>query len=401
MNITCLRKIIIVTAVGFCFCSKSKKTRELLDNLVANVTRDIRPGLDNEAPLGVNVNFNLVTLAELNEVKGYFSVVGFLDVAWTDERMTWEPGDYEGIDSVSIGSQLVWKPQIIISNPAEEIQNSNEIFTAIRFTSDGRALWRPGTIAKATCFIRILTYPFDIHTCYLNMISWGALPSEVTLMTYTNSVTTYYFSENAEWDLTGTSITAWTANNELPTITVGFQFSRKPLFLIVNVLVPIVSLSLLNPVVFLLPQESGERVSFSVTVLLSYTVFLNVIGDNIPKTSSPVPLVCYYIVTVLITSSFITMSVILCQYLYHTHGLESVPIWLLTFLCLPTTVTLNKITNLPTENDNKANDRENYDEPIIWRFALRKLDKVLCLVFTISAISIALGFILSMAYMPG
>ena len=41
----------------------------------------------------------------------------------------------------------------------------------------------------------------------------------------------------------------------------------------INIVIPIVFLSLINPVVFLLPHESGEGVAFPVTILLSFTVF--------------------------------------------------------------------------------------------------------------------------------
>jgi hypothetical protein len=43
----------------------------------------------------------------------------------------------------------------------------------------------------------------------------------------------------------------------------------------------------LNPLVFLLPVESGERIGLSMTILLSYTIFLTLISDAIPASSNP------------------------------------------------------------------------------------------------------------------
>ena len=48
-------------------------------------------------------------------------------------------------------------------------------------------------------------------------------------------------------------------------------------------------LILIGGLVFLLPPESGEKVSLAVTLLLAMTVFLLVVMDNIPSTSEVVP----------------------------------------------------------------------------------------------------------------
>ena len=395
-------ELVICITFQCCCCSTSLKTLELLNKLLSNATKDIRPGLDEKDPLVVNVSLNLVALTELNEVKGYISTVGFLDVSWIDERMTWDPADYKGISSVTIDSSKVWIPDIITSNPADKVHAFSEISTGIRYFSFGLAWWRPGSVIKTICFIRIPAYPFDVHTCPISFAAWGTFPFELVLQAPTNTVTTSFYSENSEWALTRTSAGAAIAGSQLSMVGFDIQFSRRSTFLVVNVLVPIVFLSVLNSVVFLLPQESGERVSFSVTVLLSFTVFLSVIGDNIPKTSSPMPLLCHYVVAVLIYSGIITFTAILCQRLYHTRGREPVPIWLLTCLRMRSATCVNKIENLP-KNEEKVlpKNEENFlsQQAVSWQCLILKLDKILFVFFFMLAIALALGFILTMISM--
>ncbi len=55
-------------------------------------------------------------------------------------------------------------------------------------------------------------------------------------------------------------------------------------------MLPCLMLSLLDLLVFCLPPESGEKVSLGITVLLSFSVFLLVIADNVPQTSETAPL---------------------------------------------------------------------------------------------------------------
>ena len=65
---------------------------------------------------------------------------------------------------------------------------------------------------------------------------------------------------------------------------------RKARYTILNVLIPIILLSLMDLLVFWLPPESGEKVSLGITVLLSFSVFLTVVDERLPRTSDNVPI---------------------------------------------------------------------------------------------------------------
>jgi hypothetical protein len=80
--------------------------------------------------------------------------------------------------------------------------------------------------------------------------------------------------------------------------------------------------------VFILPVESGERVSYAITVLLSIAVFLTLVGDNIPKSSKPMSLFSYYLLFDLILSTVIVFATIVNLKVYHQHVDKPVPKWL-------------------------------------------------------------------------
>ena len=167
----------------------------------------------------------------------------------------------------------------------------------------------------------------------------------------------------------------------------------------INIVIPIVFLGLLNPFVFLLPHESGERVTFSVTILLSFTVFLNVIGDNVPKTSSPMPFLCHYVVIVLITSGIITLLNTLCQRLYHARGQEPVPIWILGCLCMSSACARNKVVSMGVKDEKTVADGKftvAQENPIVWREAILRLDIISFVLFFIFAVALAIGYVISM-----
>jgi hypothetical protein len=66
---------------------------------------------------------------------------------------------------------------------------------------------------------------------------------------------------------------------------------RKPTYFILNILGPCIVISLLIPVLFYLPSDSGEKISMGVTILLAFSVFQMVIADTLPKTSDTTPMI--------------------------------------------------------------------------------------------------------------
>ena len=71
-------------------------------------------------------------------------------------------------------------------------------------------------------------------------------------------------------------------------MTFRIQLQRKRTFYVLNTIIPVVMLSLLNVLVFLLPASSGEKMALAVTVLLSFTVYLSIISEVMPKTSESI-----------------------------------------------------------------------------------------------------------------
>ncbi len=63
------------------------------------------------------------------------------------------------------------------------------------------------------------------------------------------------------------------------------------MYYVMNVLVPCFMISLLSTLVFLLPVESGEKISLGITVSLSYTVLLLMVSGITPQGVTTIPLI--------------------------------------------------------------------------------------------------------------
>jgi hypothetical protein len=90
-----------------------------------------------------------------------------------------------------------------------------------------------------------------------------------------------------------------------------------------------------NLLVFLIPTDSGERLSYAITVLLAITVFLSSVSEDLPNTSNPMSILSYYLLSNIAISVLICFLSILIVHLNSTKN-DSTPIphWvckLLTF----------------------------------------------------------------------
>ena len=76
-----------------------------------------------------------------------------------------------------------------------------------------------------------------------------------------------------------------------PDVTFTLVMQRRVLYYVLNILFPCICLNVLSLLTFCLPAESGEKVSFGITVLLSYSVFMLLVAENMPSTSEFTPLI--------------------------------------------------------------------------------------------------------------
>ena len=83
-------------------------------------------------------------------------------------------------------------------------------------------------------------------------------------------------------------------DKKYPDLTFTIILRRKPLFYVVNLIIPCALISAMSIVEFILPCNSGEKVSLGITVLLSLTVFMLVVAENMPANSDNIPIIGWF-----------------------------------------------------------------------------------------------------------
>ena len=295
-------------------------------DVLTGYDKTVRPLLNQADLMHVNITYDIGGIQEINEVEGTITVFMQLSYTWIDERIRWNPYYYNNTYSLLLPVDSVWKPELHLIVPADSDQSIDSSMRTVRYFSNGAALWYPTLVIKVSCAINIEFYPFDTQECPIFFIIIDYFTTELEIIAVNTEASLQYYIDNGIWELMQTE--AYAENEGIPTYTVNLIVKRKPTFVVMIVIVPIMLLSFMSIMVFLLPPDSGERMSYSITLLLALVVFLTIISDNIPKTSSPISKLLYFIGLHVLLSVFVTIATILNLRLYYKDDEEPVPSWL-------------------------------------------------------------------------
>ena len=80
-----------------------------------------------------------------------------------------------------------------------------------------------------------------------------------------------------------------------PSLVFEFVVRRRSLFYIINLIFPCVILSFLSLMTFYIPPASGERITLSISLLLTMLFTLYIVTENLPPDSTTVPLLTKFI----------------------------------------------------------------------------------------------------------
>ncbi|CAL1535026.1 unnamed protein product [Lymnaea stagnalis] len=292
--------------------------RDVLEN--SDYHTEIRPLLNQSNVMSVNVGFNILSITEVNDVTQSFICNAFLGLNWRDELLVWNPAVYGGQDLIHPLPEQIWRPRMILMNTLEDRDIFSDNKSPINVRNNGFVSWIPGSIIPISCELSLVNYPFDSQTCVIQMVSMSLSISELKYTASETGVLRTFYTTNGEWDLVkayiNISISA-TGPIGLSAVDITFELKRRPTFLLLNLILPVVFLSFLNILVFIIPVESGEKIGYGITVLLALTVFMSIISSMLPRSSQTVPKVTVYLFILLIISLLTVADTIIIVYVYH------------------------------------------------------------------------------------
>ncbi|XP_049770531.1 acetylcholine receptor subunit alpha-like [Schistocerca cancellata] len=291
--------------------------KRLYDDLLSNYNKLVRPVVNVSDALTVKIKLKLSQLIDVNLKNQIMTTNLWVEQSWYDYKLQWDPREYGGVEMLHVPSDHIWRPDIVLYNNAD---GNFEVTLATKATLNytGRVEWKPPAIYKSSCEIDVEYFPFDEQTCVMKFGSWTYDGFQVDLRHIDEvkdsnvvelGVDLSEFYTSVEWDILEVPAVRnekyYTCCDE-PYLDITFNITmrRKTLFYTVNLIIPCMGISFLTVLVFYLPSDSGEKVSLSISILLSLTVFFLLLAEIIPPTSLVVPLLGKFVLFTMILDTF-------------------------------------------------------------------------------------------------
>ncbi|XP_037666369.1 acetylcholine receptor subunit epsilon [Choloepus didactylus] len=293
----------------------------LYHHLFDNYDPQSRPVRGPEDIVTVSLKVTLTNLISLNEKDETLTTSVWIGIDWQDYRLNYSKADFGGIGTLRVPSERVWLPEIVLENNIDG-QFGVAYEANVLVLEGGSVSWLPPAIYRSTCAVEVTYFPYDWQNCSLVFRSQTYNAEEVEFIfavdddgeTINNiEIDTEAYTENGEWAIDfcpgviqeGDSADGRKYTDVIYTLIIR----RKPLFYVINIIVPCVLISGLVLLAYFLPaQAGGQKCTVSINVLLAQTVFLFLIAQKTPETSLSVPLLGRYLIFVMVVATLIVMN---------------------------------------------------------------------------------------------
>ncbi|CAC5391485.1 CHRNA7 [Mytilus coruscus] len=328
----------------------------MLRNVLFNESRyssQVIPRRNVTENVEIVMKWNFIRLEGLFEKEARLSQTVGIDLKWKDDYLVWDPSLYGGKSYLTATGNEVWTPDFIIFNRFDNFFYHLHVFISLLTVgssisiSTGNEVWTPdfiifnrlessflsdglqaekvlvkydGTInaqpygeLSTICNADTESFPADCTKCTIIVGASGVSQQHTFVWDKNGSVLGFEDNKDSHafwkiWRLEKIPIFSYFAQ-------INIYLQRLPAHYIYNIVFPASALSILAVLAFFIPLEEGERLSFGMTIFLSFMVLMLQVSSILPENSKSVSAVGKYFLQ-LMCSSFVAVfnSVVLSYF---------------------------------------------------------------------------------------
>ncbi|CAJ0566268.1 unnamed protein product, partial [Mesorhabditis spiculigera] len=211
---------------------------QIVDRILKGYNRDMIPKFMNRS-VDVKFSMELYQIIEVNEPQQYLMLNSWIVERWVDVMLGWNPEDFEGTSEIVLPHSKIWLPDTTLYN----------------------SYVTSGAIGTTNC---------------IENEGWNVLRTEVER------------KEN-KYDC---------CPNNYTLLTFAIHIQRKPLYYVINLILPTSIITIISIVGFFSsssPHEvRQEKITLGITTLLSMSILILMVSDKMPSTSSFIPLIGWF-----------------------------------------------------------------------------------------------------------
>ena len=216
----------------------------------------------------------------------------------------------------------------IFSVDLDEVGSSelNLQTATVSISQHGEMGWLKKLVTTSTCKMDFYKFPFDKQVCSLELVSWSYDNSSIFLVPIpVNDVV----HQDDNWNITKieTSVVYKDADcckHPFSYIIIKVYITRNAAPLTLGLVIPSSLLSILVLISFVLPADSGERISLCITLLLTVTLFQQLTSEMIPRSQIPKLSMYLFVLLVILMLALIANAFVINIHFRGTRKMSSI-----------------------------------------------------------------------------
>ncbi|XP_072224559.1 5-hydroxytryptamine receptor 3A-like [Leuresthes tenuis] len=223
-------------------------------------------------------------------------------IRWVDPALAWDTSVYQ-YDEVVLPVNKVWTPEIHVTNG---------ILTTMKHRSHDLLVSSNGTVqhsviinAEVNCEVNLFNYPFAADECpvAIQTYSTGGCGTDLVL-----GELKMVDGSHGDWQTDFAALRKQRDDRNFIMVGLRIKYTNP----CITLLLPSILIVLADLVSFALPLGGGERNTFKVTLVLSFTMFLNILNQVLPGDSqcSPVIRIHFCVCLILLVLSMLVSMVL-------------------------------------------------------------------------------------------
>ncbi|XP_041363809.1 neuronal acetylcholine receptor subunit alpha-7-like [Gigantopelta aegis] len=383
LKITCF----LLLQITLSRCQLSSDVQQVYMDIVETNNPRIRPVQQQTTTTKVYMKYFLSSINGYAESSQTLKTSGYLELVWQDEFLTWNASLYGGAYHIKPDLKNIWRPSISVKNAVD----FKEIFSpeySVNVYNTGMVVWYPGDDIETYCSMDVTMFPFDTQTCRIEFFISSDAAAAVDLYPRIDSIALDAFKKSNEWELVNTTAVREIrlySNFEFSFVVVSMTLDRKTSGLILSVLLSVFIQAFLNIFVFVVSAESGEKISFSITGLLTYTVLLSFVTEELPKTADTTSILAVFVGAMTgLNAIYVFLAIISLRLFHRDASVHPVPTWCVRLVLF---FQWRVKTDTKLDETTETSWQKSLTSPLKWKHVSRTLDNICFCVFILGLLT--------------
>uniref|UniRef100_A0AAQ4PAJ9 Neurotransmitter-gated ion-channel ligand-binding domain-containing protein n=1 Tax=Gasterosteus aculeatus aculeatus TaxID=481459 RepID=A0AAQ4PAJ9_GASAC len=203
---------------------------------------------------------------------------------WTDPDLAWNTSVYQ-FNEVILPVSKIWSPELHVTNGiTTEMSHSSPDLLA---NSKGTVIHSVIINAQVICEVNLFNYPFASDKCPVAIQGWSRMGCGTNLVF--GELKTVIAS-SGEWETGNATLERKRSDRNFILVPLSIK-STQPF---ITLVLPSILIVIADAVSFALPLGGGERNGFKVTLVLSFTMFLIILNDELPGDGECSPIIRFH-----------------------------------------------------------------------------------------------------------